>query len=296
VNKLQPPHVNDYTVLKELSLNSSLSKTSFPHIKDNIRLIRKHYRDYRAAKGNAFNLQSDSIPNELKSGLISNYKYPPKNLDFIKLLRNKTPDCCPMCGSSHTFTLDHIFPKENFPVWSVYSLNLVPACHCNSKRGTILTGDAALRERVLHPYFDDCLNSRLLSCHIQPDASFRLADISVKCAVLNTDPLFRSANFHMESIVLKAGIVRSLEQEWIKLRRDPRNVILILPEEDELQNLDELIQLTTQHLHRLDRRNGSLNNWESVFIQGVLANNVLMGWILDRHNAIVRGEIDTEVE
>lgn len=69
---------------------------------------------------------------------------------------------CPMCGSLHSGTLDHIFPQSDYPEFAVFSRNLVPACKCNSKRQNDLLGDGQ-GERILHPYYDVCLGERLLS-------------------------------------------------------------------------------------------------------------------------------------
>ena len=59
---------------------------------------------------------------------------------------------CPLCGFGHATTLDHLLPKARYPLFSVLSTNLVPACtDCNKLKGaSLVTKD----EQALHPYFE----------------------------------------------------------------------------------------------------------------------------------------------
>ena len=160
-----PPYI-DYTIISELAKNKRLSGTSYPHLLNNLTLIQNQYAHYISNRGNAINIVSQPIANNLKTGLIKNYNTPPEQLKHLEDLRNSSPDICPMCGSSHAGTLDHILPKEDFPEWAVFSWNLVPACECNINRGRTLVGNRANNERILHPYFDTILGNRNISCTI----------------------------------------------------------------------------------------------------------------------------------
>jgi len=80
----------------------------------------------------------------------------------LKVLRSQLLDefidgaKCPFCGMGETSTLDHYLPKEDYPQFSIFSQNLVPACAaCNTlKRNRILDEQAQVR-LFLHPYFDN---------------------------------------------------------------------------------------------------------------------------------------------
>ncbi len=63
---------------------------------------------------------------------------------------------CPFCGIGESSTLDHYLPKEQYPEFAVYSLNLVPACSpCNTrKRDKVIDEDTDVRLFV-HPHFDE---------------------------------------------------------------------------------------------------------------------------------------------
>jgi len=53
-----------------------------------------------------------------------------QSLDFIGLRRKHHNFlCCPFCGGSGQFTLDHYLPKENgYGHYSIFSDNLIPCC------------------------------------------------------------------------------------------------------------------------------------------------------------------------
>ena len=170
------PSVDDTSKITLNSNNSRLGRTSYPHLRNQLQQVINGYTDYDANSGNAHTVSAVTISDDLKAGLKSNYKSPPKDLKFINEIRNSSPNVCPMCGSLKTGTNDHIFPKEDYPWFAVYSKNLVPACDCNSKRGqNLIDGN----KRILHPYYDRFLTQRLLSCKLTPNVAFPKAVITI---------------------------------------------------------------------------------------------------------------------
>lgn len=99
------------------------------------------------------------IGDVLKSELVELYDYnmvkrqPARSIyDVILIAAN---DKCPFCGGiGRPKTLDHFLPKANYPQFSVFPLNLVPACRdCNTGKSNALASNA--NQQVLHPYLDD---------------------------------------------------------------------------------------------------------------------------------------------
>ena len=99
------------------------------------------------------------IGNVLKSELVKLYDYymvqkqPARDIyDAILVAAN---DKCPFCGGiGRPKSLDHYLPKANYPLFSVFPHNLVPACRdCNTAKSNSLATNA--NEQVLHPYFDN---------------------------------------------------------------------------------------------------------------------------------------------
>ena len=159
MNRLDPPdYFDDAAALDALALNQRLK--CYPQLAAQAPAIKAGYVQYVAVNGDAHSVANVVLPDPIKAQLKALYASPSKELPHIDRIREESDaNCCPMCGSFHSGTLDHLLPKTDYPVFAIFGRNLVPACKCNSKRTDQLTG--APNERILHPYFDDVLRERL---------------------------------------------------------------------------------------------------------------------------------------
>jgi hypothetical protein len=116
------------------------------------------YFRYKRVRGNPWRLTATTFNPDIGDDLYKLYDSN-KNGKALTALRRMELGCCPVCGGTTTGTLDHYLPRDVYPEFSIFSLNLVPACpHCNSgSKGTTVKG-ASYGERFLHPYFDDLAN------------------------------------------------------------------------------------------------------------------------------------------
>lgn len=280
---MNAPTVDDAACTAALSENSNLHKTSYPHLKERLDEVLACYRSYCDFEGNALSINALGVAGSLKAGLIKNYGQPPKAVSHIKNLRSLSPNVCPMCGSLKPFTLDHVLPKEDYAEYTVFSKNLVPACDCNLKRGKT-TKNPAYSARVLHPYFDSCLSQRLLSCDISPDREFPLVKIEI-VYVEPCHPLAESIKFHTESVVLRSGILAWLSGQWASAVDCPAAVIQTMPH-SKIVTEDQMREVLQDALDRHEQRLGTPNNWESIFIHGLLSSFAAMEWIRLKHNSL----------
>lgn len=91
------------------------------------------------------------------SSLYSSYMVP-KTKPARKLIYDQlivtANERCPFCGGiGRVRSLDHYLPKANFPEFSVFPANLVPACkECNEDKSNTVAQN--IGDQVLHPYFD----------------------------------------------------------------------------------------------------------------------------------------------
>lgn len=61
---------------------------------------------------------------------------------------------CPYCDHRNVSTLDHVLPKEDYPVFAVTPDNLVGACaECNLVKASVIPTTGS--ENLIHPYFDE---------------------------------------------------------------------------------------------------------------------------------------------
>jgi len=74
-----------------------------------------------------------------------------------------------MCGFGEASTLDHYLPRIQYPEYSVFAMNLIPACaRCNLLKGEVV-GDLP-QQQHLHAYFHQLPNLPLLFCRVVIDS------------------------------------------------------------------------------------------------------------------------------
>ncbi|KWO50060.1 hypothetical protein WT98_17165 [Burkholderia territorii] len=245
------------------------------------------YEQYRVVEGNALRVAPVALSGEVEGYLKSHYAHPPVALAHITALRRDAEQrVCPMCGSMHRGTLDHLLPKQDYPAFSVFSLNLIPACKCNSKRGRNVRG-AAAGERVLHPYFDECLASRLVVAQFE-DLGL-VPSVSLRILVDAAHPDYNAIQFHVREIVLNSAILKYLSDKWVHLCQLPElavRALRVIPESAEV-----LRRLLEHELELTDRIHSGRNNWNSVFVAGLLDADVF-AWLFEHLTAPGRGAND----
>ncbi len=285
MKKLTPPDVNDNDLVQTLSTNSQLS--SFPDLTNNLPSLIRQYSDYVQVHGNPWQIATLGFSSQLNEALIKHYSMPPKILGFIKKLRDTgSPDVCPMCGSFGTGTLDHFLPKSDYPELAIFSRNLVPACSCNTKRGSVVKGTTS-SEHVLHPYFENVLNQRLMTSLFEGDFDYPTVKIEICRDVTNQR---QAIEFHIEGIVKQNNIICWLETRWASLRRRPKAVISTLPKTRSITCADAN-QAVKEFLDDKDEEYKTPNNWLSVFLHGLINSPNAIDWLVNQHNGILNGTI-----
>lgn len=275
MNKLQIPNVNDSGAFTSLANNPKLG--SFPQLQPLVGTVQASYAQYMAVNGDPALVVNPPISDASAEFLKGHYKDPPGDLAYIKEIRDSTEHLvCPMCGSSHRGTLDHYLPKKHYPIFSVFSKNLVPACKCNSKRGDKLFGPGP-GERVLHPYFDGCLSTRLVRA--QFDDLGDVPKVSLALTITKAHPNYPAVDFHVRWIVQRSAICKWLADRWSTLYRRPSLVIRAF--EENFQTQAEVQALLVKELSALDEEHNGKNNWHSVFVSGLLDPPVL-AWLAAR--------------
>lgn len=269
LNKIPRPNIDDGFALLNLANNRRAG--SYPHLQASVGTIQQAYAQYENAAGNAFAVAAVGIPPLTETYLKAHYKSPPKDLAHITKLRlGGEYLICPMCGSSHRGTLDHLLPQDSYGVFAVFSLNLVPACKCNSLRQELLIGPNP-GERILHPYFDDCLSTRLVKAKISDLGP--VPKISLELCVNHAHPEYPAIAFHVRSIVQRTPITGFLSNRWVSLCRRPSLVVRAL--ETNPTSYNALKRVLLKELRLLDDVHGGRNNWHSMFIAGLLDRTVL---------------------
>lgn len=287
MKKLPAPTQNDVRHLMNLSNNDNLTTVN-PLLRSNQAALRTQYTCYEQSFGNAWGLRSNFFGTPLKDVLIYCYENRQNDeLKFITNMRDTHDEICSMCGSKFPWSIDHVLPKSDFPDWAFFSKNLVPACKCNIRRGQELKGSVQSQARIIHPYYDDIFGERQISCLITSANDYRWVNVQV--VFLNhTHPDIESIKFHVEKIVKRSGLEKFIARtQWSKIVNKPSLAIRSLYEKGEL-TLPEVTSLIEKDLRWFDERTGTKNNWDSIFLHGLLNSPGALRFVTDKHNDYVR--------
>jgi hypothetical protein len=138
---------------------------------------KSHLRSVRGAALDAYHAYAVVAPEvgalapvvlqaEQRMALTHAYVVSTQPLDIFRgrVLYQVDAAMCPFCSISEAWTLDHYLPKEDYPIFSVYSRNLVPSCgRCNNLKCRLVVDEQTDVRRFLHPYFDLIPTERFLS-------------------------------------------------------------------------------------------------------------------------------------
>lgn len=274
MNRILPPAIDDDALIDTVARNEALR--AHPALtREVVAEIKAGYAQYRQSQGDCFLIDGVALPELIRDRLNDHFERPPADLRFIKTLREESESAaCPMCGSLHSGSLDHLLPRSGFKEFSVFSMNLVPACKCNSKRGDIFKG-ADPNERILHPYFDDCLSDRLIRARFSQLGL--LPKVEVALVVDQAHPKYAAIQFHASKIVRTSRATSYLlKQRWVPFIRQPSLVIRSLAANP--HSLADLQNQLEQELEKLDACHEGRNNWNSMFVAGLLDQPVLQ-WL-----------------
>jgi hypothetical protein len=283
MKKIDPPFVDDIAEISEMARNTNLENHDviFKFLND----LLRNYHLYSCVKGDPWEVISYEIESDFKDRLQSLYKNNPKNrLKFIKEYRYKlSPDFCPMCGSLKTGTLDHYLPQEDYPVFSIFSKNLVPACDCNSRRKRTVKGERE-PSRVIHPYYDEFVKDRLYKSKFSGD--FEAPHIEM-VLVDNSHNQKEILEFHLDKVILSNRIVDWLESRWSAMFERPHKLLRsYLPEGRVSKEIVE--RAIREKLIDSDDEYETPNNWFSFFYAGLLDNEIRLNDIASKLN-VMRG-------
>lgn len=160
--------------------------------------------------------------------------------------------------------------KDNYPAFAIFSQNLVPACLCNSKRPRTLVGPNP-GERILHPYFDAILAERIIAARFTDLGP--VPHIETRVLLDPAHPEFAAVAFHHDSVIMNTSLRGYLVDMWVKLLQRPDALVTDL-RQNPLSKAD-LVTFIENQRERVDYMRSSKNNWDSIFLSGLLEGYVI---------------------
>jgi hypothetical protein len=184
---------------------------------------------------------------------------------YYDVLRISAPQgVCPFCGIGAVKTLDHYLPKSKFPLLSVLSLNLVPACRdCNTEKLAILATSAG--EQTLHPYYDhqEFITDQWLFGSVEQTVPIAISYF------VNAPPHWsatsaRRVQTHFNSYGLDAKFSTQASTEISSLLPLLKNHFALMGH-SKIQSFLQSVATTELNLHR--------NSWKAAMYQALANNN-----------------------
>ena len=122
---------------------------------------------------------TDTEKKEFQS-LYSYNKNPIKKLRYQVLTENGyLNEFCPLCGVNLVNTMDHYIPQEDYPLFVVHPLNLIPSCsQCNGRKSDTILENGI--RKFWNAYLDIPPKDQYLKCDVKTgldgiiDVDFRL--------------------------------------------------------------------------------------------------------------------------
>lgn len=271
MRKIPEPTSVDAQVLVRLGKSRAAAVKAVAAVTPSLPML---YGTYFLAGGNPWVVTADPTFVPHKDHMTALYSSPPAVLkSHLADLRKELSGACPMCGRDALGTLDHYLPKADYPEFSFYSRNLVPACdRCNRARGNNVKG-ADTGERALHPYFDQFASKRVLTVKLRPD--WRAPEIIP--VPFDVDGQERQiVQWQIDFVVRPSGFDEYAAPIWAKLIDKPTVMLGADPAPAAIAN-------RLQDLEKIEAVNGETPNaWRSAIYHGVRLNPDAVQYLSER--------------
>ncbi|CAN7448880.1 hypothetical protein LJR038_004881 [Acidovorax sp. LjRoot38] len=284
-NYLGIPRWGDYSRLREFCKKDSSLAVHHP-------AFRLGYKKYWNACRDPFDewAFAQTLGEATAKKLRDRYKSGDELPRFIKYRLNTLQGltACPYCGLQKNITTDHYLPKQHFPQYAVFSLNLVPACtdcQMNGAKGEWFPGASKKKgerpkrrpkrgslERLLHPYFDSFLSEQVLQIEFFP--AEMLLEIEI-FPIVRDKQVRRLVSFHINQMNVQNAAAATVRAYWSSL-------ISRIQEKSELRDDREAIErFLKDELRRVYMECKSANSIEYIFYSSVINSAAKLDFLIE---------------
>ncbi len=267
--KLNLPVIDDNALMDTyIGERNQPNRTYFENYKD---LWSARYGEYTINLGNPSNITFSDIQAADKTKFINLYKSPTGTIenDIIDQIDDHNLSFCPFCsGMGVPDTLDHFLPKDDYPEYSIFSKNLIPACDsCNRAKSTKTVDDNG-EKMFFHPYYDDINAYEIYKLDILPPYDIA-PDFTLIINPAIPEDIRAIAENQIKELKVKKRFRKHFKGEYKRLKKE-----VLKNKANANIPLVALINIFYSKAQGV-----SINFWDTVIYRAVLANNDLMEYL-----------------
>ncbi len=267
--KLAVPVINDTALMDTyIEERNQPNRTYFENYKDS---WNERYEEYIINHGNPSSIAFSNVEAVDKTKFINLYKSPTGTIesDIIDKIEDHDLSYCPFCsGMGVPDTLDHFLPKDDYPEYSIFSKNLIPACDsCNRLKSTKTVDDNG-EKMFFHPYYDNINAYEIYKLDILPPYDIA-PDFTLEINPAIPEDIRYIAEKQIRELKVEKRFRKHFKGEYKRLKKE------VLKNKENANIL--LVDLV--NIFYSKAQGVSMNFWDTVIYKAVLANDDLLAYL-----------------
>lgn len=170
MKKLSEPDISHVTTLLDNAIVRKKNTDYATRLRKNRNYINTRYLTFQTSKNRLENITTSAIidvddKKAIHTSFTSSFQ---KNIkrNALKQVYEECRGVCPFCGTGKLEEIDHYIPKEHYPEFTLFPLNLIPICSkCNKKKSDKFI-DGSNERMFINFYTDDMDSEDFLSVNI----------------------------------------------------------------------------------------------------------------------------------
>lgn len=215
----------------------------------------------------------DDDKEAIHSSFTSSFKKNIKDSE-LKQVYDECKGTCPFCGTSKLEEVDHYIPKEHYPEFTLYPLNLIPICNkCNKQKGDKFLDGANVR-KFINFYADDVDDIEFLKV----DIDFNSSDIEKSTKIKYIADFSKIQDVYVRQIVENHYRELNLLERYGDAAGDEISNLSLIVSNQEDENEAEIKNAVERTV--IGGKNGQLkragkNDWKYLLYEKILAINYI---------------------
>lgn len=201
MKKLPEPDITEATGLLDNAINRKKNEDYKARLQAYKAYMKQRYSNFQTNKSKLENMAVSTITDDddkkaIHTSFTSSFQKNIKN-NALKQVYEECRGVCPFCGAGKLEEVDHYIPKEHYPEFTLFPLNLIPICNKCNKRKSDKFVDGSNGRLFINFYTDDMESVDFLSVDIE----FTPTDVKKSTKIRYIADFSKIANTYLQEIV-----------------------------------------------------------------------------------------------